>query len=244
MSPENYSYQKDVATDTCQNLIQSTPSLGQEIVLNGWVLAQKYCYLIDEANLKLNLAVMPELTLPAAVAIPKTTTPVVASKKDLSRLLKPAQAQNPYQLQIDQIKATAKSQIKTLITDAKKQESGLTMKAVQLTIGADNNQKIEAQEINTKIEQVKASFNLKISTLMSDNKEKSLTEDPATVGKMWADSGAEINNLLKEEFNQLQLLREQLAAQKTIEKNQINQLWINEQLMKHQIDAAAFAKVV
>ena len=136
MSPENYSYQKDVATDTCQNLIQSTPSLGQEIVLNGWVLAQNYCYLIDEANLKLNLAVMPELTLPKPVATPKTTVPVVASKKDLSRLLKPAMAQNPYQLKITQIKATANGEIKTLLADAKKQESALTMKAVQLTIGA------------------------------------------------------------------------------------------------------------
>jgi hypothetical protein len=85
---------------------------------------------------------------------------------------------------------------------------------------------------------------LKISALISDNKEKSLTEDPATVGKMWADSGAEVNNLLKEEFNQLVLLKEQLTALKTTENNKISQLWINEQLMKHQIDAAAFAKVV
>lgn len=79
---------------------------------------------------------------------------------------------------------------------------------------------------------------------MSDTKEKTLTEDGKLIGQTWAESGAQVNMLLKEEFNQLQLLKEELAAQKTMEKNQISQLWMNQQLMKHQIDSDAFAKVV
>merc|ERR1711935_1232762 len=124
--------------------------------------------------------------------------------------------------------------ITEIMSDARTQKSQLTLKAVMLTVGASHNEKIAAQDIDMKMNMVKANMNLRIASMTSGSQTNS----------SWNDSSEHIDMLLRDEFNQLQVLKDQLAVAKEREKNQINELWIEKTLMGHEIDAAAYEKVI